>query len=161
MIPPKYSIYYFITLISSSLSTKLDFFLHPGCMQELHWVFNWAACLSVASGAKGRDSCPLAWLREHSQPCTVFIMSFPGKGSCLNMLMPRVSFEQDRYELWSLRAGSCGGGQKQWWNKQKSFVCLRVTGAWPKEERKNKRLPLSLRLDAGSTLLAFPVIYRK
>lgn len=102
---------YFITLISSSLSTKLDFFSYPGCLQELHWVCNWAACLSVARGDKGWNICPLAWLRECSQPCIVF-MPFPEKGLCLSLLMPRVSFEQDRYELRSLRAGSSGGGQK-------------------------------------------------
>lgn len=102
---------YFITLISSP-STKLDFFSHPGCLQEWHWVSNWAACLSVARGDKGWDICPQVWLRECSQPCRVFIMSFPGKGSCLSLLMPQVSFEQDGYELRSLRPGSSGGEQK-------------------------------------------------
>lgn len=92
---------YLITLISS-LSTQLDFFSHPGCLQESCWVFGWAACLSVASG----DICPLAWLREHSQPCTVFILSCPGKGSCLSV--------DATSQLWA----EVFEGRKQWWGTE-------------------------------------------
>lgn len=40
-------------------------------------------------------------------------------------------------------------------------LCASESLGHDQKRKEKKRLPLSLRLDAGSTLLAFPVIYRK
>jgi len=54
----------------------------------------------------------LAWLRVHSQICTVFIMHFLRKGSRLCLLVPKVIFAEGLIQAVVFE------GRKQWWEKE-------------------------------------------